>query len=141
MSQQSPEHHPQSAPSELLNCFAAFIDQTVDLFIAYDRGHHIVAINPIGCQRIGRPLEQLIGKTNQAVLGKQSEIIDPFIASAFESGNRVFVEQELVFSGVSYYYDTIYTAQFQDELGQTLVYGVYRDISSKKHLQQKRYSH
>ncbi|WP_299490887.1 response regulator [Acaryochloris sp. IP29b_bin.137] len=138
MSQEPSETPHAFVPLEQINCFSAFIDQTIDLFVAYDQGHHIVAINETGCQRFGLPLQHLIGQTNQALLGEQAEMIDPFIAAAFESQERVFIEQELVFIGQSYYYDTIYSPQADKNSGQLLVYGIYRDITGKKHLQQKR---
>lgn len=138
MSQQYPDDPNEFAPRKQMSCFSTFIDQTIDLFVAYDPGHHIVAINEIGCQRFGLPLQQLVGKTNQALLGEQAEMIDPFVASAFASQERVFVEQELVLLGQRYYYDTIYSPQLIQASDQQLVFGIYRDITGKKHLQQKR---
>lgn len=138
MPQQPADQINIAAPFESANPFAAFIDQTIDLFVAYDQDLRFIAINKIGAQRFKLDPQQIIGKTNQQVLGTQAEIIDPFLASALTTGERVFVEQELVFNQQNYYYDTIYTPITDAATGNQQVWGICRDITDKKDLQKKR---
>ncbi|KAI9132463.1 response regulator [Acaryochloris sp. CCMEE 5410] len=138
MSHQPADPFDIASPLSLANPFAAFIDQTVDIFVAYDQDLRIITINRIGAQRLQRPYEQILGQTNQQLFGPQAELIDPFLISALESGERVFAEQELVFNQQRYYYDTIYTPTTDARTGERQVWGICRDITIKKDLQKKR---
>lgn len=125
-------------PNEQLDLWAAFIEQTTDIFVAYDANHRYLAINKMGAQRYGLAPEQIIGKTNQEILGSQAEVIDPLLATALETGEKIFVEYELIFDQQRYAYDTIYTPITDALTGTKQIWGICRDITGKKHLQEQR---
>ncbi|WP_299403113.1 response regulator [Acaryochloris sp. IP29b_bin.148] len=118
--------------------FAAFIAQTTDIFVAYDANLRYLAINPTGAARYGLTPAAIIGRTNQDVLGPQADVIDPLLATALETGEKVLAEYELTFKQQRYTYDAIYTPMIDPQTGAQQVWGICRDITARQPLQAKR---
>ncbi len=125
-------------PTELSNPFAAFIEQTVDIFVAYDADGRYLAINQRGAEQYGLAPAQIIGKTNQEILGPQAEVIDLALGMALETGEKVFVDYELVCNQQHYAYDSIYTPITDAGTGRQQIWGICRDVTDKKQLQEQR---
>ena len=133
-----PSALPVGSPPQLAEHFLAFVEQTVDIFAAYDRDLRYVAINPSGAKLLGLATADILGKTNQELLGEEASEIDPFLEVARDTGEKIFVEHDFTVEHTPRCYDTIYTP-VADATGQiSHIWVTYRDITDQKRLQQQR---
>ncbi|MGB7413221.1 MAG: response regulator [Thermosynechococcaceae cyanobacterium] len=117
--------------------FLAFVEQTSDAFVAFDPQFRYIAINSSGATLLGLSPEQIIGHTHRELLGDQADEIEPFLEEAYETGQQVFVERTLEM-GETCYYDNIYTPALDENSNVTCIWGIYRDVTQQKRLQQQR---
>ncbi|MGF1600960.1 MAG: response regulator [Thermosynechococcaceae cyanobacterium] len=118
--------------------FLAFVEQTSDAFVAFDLQFRYVAINSSGATLLGLSPEQIIGHTHRELLGDQADEIEPFLEEAYETGQQVFVERTLEIGEQTCYYDNIYTSALDENGNVTCIWGIYRDVTEQKRLQQQR---
>ncbi len=112
--------------------FRRFLENSIDIFVEYDRHLRYCYINPAGATVIGKPAAEIIGKTNQEILGKNAEVIEQSIIQARETQEQVFVDLEIPFPNVIKTYETIY-APIIDHTGTVeRIIGIGRDISESR---------
>ncbi len=118
--------------------FLTFVEQTDDAFVAFDSRFRYTAVNTSAARLLGFSAEQIIGKTHRQLLGDQADEVEPFLEEAYETGEKVFVERTLSLENEMRIYDSIYTPMLSDE-GQVVgIWGIDRDVTDQKQLQQQR---
>ncbi|MBW4489405.1 MAG: PAS domain S-box protein [Trichocoleus desertorum ATA4-8-CV12] len=120
------QEHQQRASAEH---FRLFLEKSIDIFVEYDQEHRYIAINPAGIALLGYSLPEILGKTNQELLGSSAQELDHLIHQAFKTGEPVFVDHELSLPSGFRLFETIYTP-ITDPAGIVQrVVGVCRDIT------------
>jgi PAS domain S-box-containing protein len=120
------QEHQQRASAEH---FRLFLEKSIDIFVEYDQEQRYIAINPAGVMLLGYPLSEILGKTNQELLGPFAQEVDHLIQQAFKTGEPVFVDHEFSLPSGSRLFETIYTP-IADPAGVVQrVVGVCRDIT------------
>ncbi|MEO0377785.1 MAG: response regulator, partial [Cyanobacteria bacterium P01_A01_bin.17] len=118
--------------------FLAFVEQTSDAFVAFDLKFRYIAINASGACLLSLEPQQIIGSTHRELLGDQADEIEPFLEEAAETGQKVFVEQTREIEQQIRHYDTVYTPIVDVNGNVTCIWGIYRDVTDQKRLQQQR---
>ncbi len=129
---------PNSMDSQIAQQFLAFVEQTGDAFVAFDLAFRYIAINASGARLLQLPRPKIIGCTHRELLGDQADEIEPFLEEAAETGKKVFVERVIEIDQKTCHYDTVYTPIMDASGNITCVWGIYRDVTEQKRLQQQR---
>lgn len=111
---------------------ARLLEQSSDVFVAYDPALRYVAINELGARSLGRAPAEVIGRTNAELIGEGAATIDPYVRRCFEGGEKVFVVHEIPTPGGVMMYDSVYTPVFGDGGETRRVVGVCRDVTADK---------
>jgi PAS domain S-box-containing protein len=127
-----------SIETQIAQHFLTFMGQTSDAFVAFDLQFRYIAINASGARLLGLPPRHIIGHTHRELLGDQADEIEPFLEEAYETGQQVFVERTLEIADQTRYYDNIYTPMLGADGQVTGLWGIYRDVTEQKKLQQQR---
>jgi PAS domain S-box-containing protein len=133
-----PEPVMPSVDTQMAQQFLSFVEQTSDIFVAFDLQFRYVAINASGANLLGLTPLQIIGSTHRELLGDQANEIEPFLEAAAETGEKVFVERTVQVDQQSCHYDTVYTPILDVNGRVTCIWGIYRDVTDQKRLQQQR---
>ncbi|PZD72924.1 Signal transduction histidine-protein kinase BarA [Acaryochloris thomasi RCC1774] len=127
-----------SVGGQMAQQFLAFVEQTSDAFVAFDLKFRYIAINASGACLLSLEPQQIIGSTHRELLGDQADEIEPFLEEAAETGKKVFVERTLQIEQQIRHYDTVYTPTMDASGNVTCIWGIYRDVTDQKRLQQQR---
>lgn len=112
--------------------FRLFLEKSIDVFVEYDPELRYISINPAGSALLGRSQAEVIGQTNQELLGGVADAIEPLIRQAFETGEKVFVNHEVNFPQGARVFETIYAPILNPVGVVQRVIGVSRDVTELK---------
>ncbi len=120
--------------------FQLFLEKSDDVFVEYDRELRYVWINPIGAALLGLTPADVVGKTDIELIGDTAEQIQVLVQQAFETGQKVLVDQEIILPTGARIYNSIY-APIIDASGKVhRVVGLGRDVTELRRLQQESYA-
>jgi PAS domain S-box-containing protein len=123
------QEHEQRLSAEYLR---SFLEKSTDVYVEYDPQLRYISINPAGCSLLGRPLEDIIGKTNHELLQTETHCLDQLIQQAFTTAEQVFVAHEVLLPDEQRTFESIY-APIADPSGTVQrVIGVCRDVTEFK---------
>ncbi len=114
--------------SELL----LFLSQSSDAFVMYDDALRYTYINQAGASFLGLTPEEIIGKTNEDLIGPEAASIEKYVQAAFDGEEKVFVVHEVPLPTGTLWFDTIYTPVFDQAKNIVRVVGVCRDVTDNK---------
>lgn len=109
--------------------FRLFLEKSIDVFVEYDQEQRYRAINPAGATLLGRPLDEILGRTNRELLGPAAQDLDRLIGQAFKTGEPVFIDHEFSLPSGPRLFETIYTPIADPTGAVQRVVGVCRDIT------------
>ncbi|MGA2107638.1 MAG: GAF domain-containing protein, partial [Syntrophorhabdales bacterium] len=112
--------------------FRTVIDRLGDPVFVKDRHHKFVFLNKAMCETLGKPLDELVGKTVYDFYPKeQADLFTERDAHVLAGGKEV---NELQLTNLQGHVRTISTTKtlYCDEAGEKYVVGVIRDISELK---------
>lgn len=112
--------------------FRSFLETLTDVFIEYDSSLRCLSMNPAGSAMLELLPEAIVGKTNQELFGEAAERLDATIQRAFDTGEKVFVDHELLLAGGSRVFETVYTPITAPSGAVQRVIGVSRDVTELK---------
>ncbi len=114
--------------SELL----LFLSQSADAFVMYNSDLQYTYINETGAAFMGLTPEEIVGKTNQDIMGEQADSIEPYVQAAFDGKEKVFAVHEIPLPAGTRWFDTIYTPVLDEEQQIIRVVGVCRDVTENR---------
>ncbi|MEB3337184.1 MAG: ATP-binding protein, partial [Leptolyngbyaceae bacterium] len=109
--------------------FRLFLERSSDVFVEYDSELRYLSINPAGSALMGQDPVEILGKTNQELMGVQAEAMDHPIRQAFQTCQPVFVNHEVILPDGSKSFESIYTPIVEPEGSVRRVIGICRDIT------------
>ncbi|MBW4578596.1 MAG: PAS domain S-box protein [Tildeniella nuda ZEHNDER 1965/U140] len=112
--------------------FRSFLETLTDVFIEYDSSLRCLSMNPAGSTMLELAPEAIVGKTNQELFGEAAERLDATIQRAFDTGEKVFVDHELLLAEGSRVFETVYTPITAPSGAVQRVIGVSRDVTELK---------
>jgi PAS domain S-box-containing protein len=112
--------------------FRSLIETSTDVFTEYDARLHCLSMNPAGCTMLMVEPEAIVGKTNQALFGTEAEVLDSIIQQVFDTGEKLFVDHELLVAQGSRIFETVYTPIKMPSGAVQRVIGVSRDVTEVK---------
>ncbi len=112
--------------------FRLFLEKSNDIFVEYDSDLRYISINPAGCQLLGLSANDIMGKTNQEILGTAAATIDELIRHAFATGEKVFVDHEFALPDGARVFEIIYAPITNPAGVVKRVIGICRDITELK---------
>jgi PAS domain S-box-containing protein len=112
--------------------FRSFLETSTDVFVEYDAGFRCLSINPAGSTMLALPPEAIVGKTNQELFGDTAAFIDSTLQHTFDTGEKVFVDYELLLPQGSRIFETVYTPITAPSGAVQRVVGVSRDVTELK---------
>eukprot|EP00898_Chlorokybus_atmophyticus_P005864 jgi/Chlat1/6279/Chrsp44S05868 len=115
--------------------FSDFLDATTDIFVLYTRDLRVCFINETGARLLKREVEDVLGRTNSTLLGKQAAVqVDSCVREAFRSKEKVFVVHEVMNEelGEKWLYDSVYTPYLTRTGQAAAVVGICRNVTSGK---------
>ncbi len=110
-------------------------DSSEDIFIEYDIDLRLVRINLAGAQAWGRSPSELVGKTNQDLLGQKASELDYPLQYVLKTGKNLRVNQEIPWRTGAKIYNSLYTPIKDHKETVIGVICVGRDVTYLKHLQ------
>lgn len=124
------QEHQQRLSAEY---FRSFLEKSIDVFVEYDSTFQYLSINPSGATLLGRPSSEILGRTNREILGSEVGVaMEVLIRQAFNTGEKVFVDHELLLPSGLRVFETIY-APITDPAGNCQrVIGVWRDVTEMR---------
>lgn len=111
---------------------ARLLEQSSDVFVAYDPDLRYVAINQLGARMLNRTPPEVIGRTNAELIGPGAATIDPYVRECFTRGQKVFTLHEIPTASGVLMYDSVYTPVLDEEGRTRRVVGVCRDVTADK---------
>ncbi|MBW4694106.1 MAG: GAF domain-containing protein [Lyngbya sp. HA4199-MV5] len=112
--------------------FRSFLETSSDVFVEYDARLCCLSMNPAGTTMLALDPEAIVGKTNQELFGDAAEILDSVIQQVFATGEKVFVDHELLLAQGSRIFETIYTPIKMPSGVVQRVVGASRDVTELK---------
>lgn len=109
--------------------FRSFLEQSNDVFVEYDQELRYLSINLAGAELLGRSPGEIIGKTNRELIGINAETIEILIQQAFNSGEKVFANHEIISANGMRTFETIYTPIREPQGNIHRVIGIGRDVT------------
>lgn len=111
------------------------IDGTKDVVFIKNTDNQFLLINKVGAAQIGRPIEQIIGRTNEELFGKEQaarfNTLDKLILT---KGETVSIEEEMTIGGKKFMISVIVTP-WKDSKGKIIgMIGVARDVTEKQEM-------
>lgn len=123
------QEHEQRLSAEYLR---SFLEKSIDVYVEYDEQLRYITINPIGCNILGRPLHDIIGKTNQELFADDASEIEHLLQQAFTTAEKVFVNHEMPLQQETRMFESVY-APITDPTGTVQrVIGICRDVTELK---------
>lgn len=129
---QSHLHHQEHDLRVSADYFRSFLETSTDIFMEYDAGLRCLSINPAGSTLLALAPESLIGKTNQELFGEAAALLDSILQRTFATGEKVFVDYELLLPQGSRIFETVYTPIKTPSGAVQRVIGVSRDVTELK---------
>jgi PAS domain S-box-containing protein len=123
------QEHEQRLSAEYLR---SFLEQSIDVYVEYDHQRRYIAINPMGCTLLGRPQQDIIGKTNQDLNPIDGQALDQMIHQALVTAEKVFVDHEVVLPQGPRVFESVYAPITSPDGVVQRVIGVCRDITDFK---------
>ncbi len=109
-----------------------FLSQSADAFVMYNSNLQYTYINKTGAAFLGLTPEEIIGKTNQDIIGDDADTIESYVQSAFNGKKKVFTVHEIPLPTGTRWFDTIYTPVLNEEQEIIRVVGVCRDVTDNQ---------
>lgn len=117
---------------------SAFWQQTAEIYCVFDRDLRYIAVNPSGAKLLGRPISEILGRTNRELWGQGVEQIEPFLTEVWDTGAITVGEHTFTLGAQTRYFDATYTP-VRDQQGRICqIWVTLRDITDQKRLQQQR---
>ncbi|MBW4519606.1 MAG: PAS domain-containing sensor histidine kinase [Scytolyngbya sp. HA4215-MV1] len=112
--------------------FRWFLETSSDIYAEFDCTLKYQFVNAAGAQFFGLPTTEIIGKTNQELLGDVADSIETVIRQTFEQGEKIVVNHEI--RGASGYriFETLYTLMGEPGSQIQHVMSISRDITELK---------
>jgi len=89
--------------------FRSFLQQSTDIFAEYDPQLRYLSINPAGARFLQHPEAEIIGHTNQELLGEGAEAIESLLRQVLESGEAIAVAHSISYPAGTRTFDSTYT--------------------------------
>ncbi|XHX76729.1 MAG: PAS domain S-box protein [Stenomitos frigidus ULC029] len=112
--------------------FRSFLETSTDVFVEYDASFRCLSINPAGSTMLALPPEAIVGKTNQELFGDTAAFIDSTLQRTLDTGEKVFVDYELLLPQGRRIFETVYTPIPASSGAVQRVVGVSRDVTELK---------
>lgn len=80
----------QQALSQTGQFFRLFLEESVDIFAEFDSELRYVFVNTLGCRSLNLPFAEILGRTNQELLGNTAIGLEQLIQQTFEMNQKVF---------------------------------------------------
>ncbi len=112
--------------------FRSFLATSTDVFVEYDASFRCLSINPAGSTMLALATEAIVGKTNQELFGDTAAFIDSTLQRIFETGEKAFVDYELLLPQGRRIFETVYTPITAPSGAVQRVVGVSRDVTELK---------
>lgn len=123
MSKEPPDLLPQHGPPD------KFLDHTLDVVAVYSRDLRYTFINRRGASLLGRPRQEIIGRTNRELMGDRAEEIEPHLRRVLQGWDKVVAIHELQGPLGPVTLETR-LSPVQDSAGEVLgIVGVSRDVT------------
>lgn len=113
--------------------FRSFLETSSDVFVEYDPGLRCLSMNPAGTTMLALDPATIVGKTNQELFGEAADTLDSMLQRVFDTGEKVFVNHELLLGEGNRIFETIYTPIKMPSGAVQRVIGVSRDVTELKH--------
>jgi PAS domain S-box-containing protein len=112
--------------------FRSFLETSSDVFVEYDSKLRCLSMNPAGTTMLEVDPTTIVGKTNQELFGDTAPILDSMLQRVFDTGEKVFVDHELLLTQDSKIFETIYTPIKMPSGVVQRVISVSRDVTELK---------
>jgi PAS domain S-box-containing protein len=100
-----------------------------------DENHRWVILNDVMCELMGRPREELIGKSDYEIFPReQADVFWAYDALVLRTGKTSVNEEEITFKGVTRTISTKKSILREPESGRRFIVGTIRDITDQKEL-------
>jgi two-component system sensor histidine kinase/response regulator len=105
------------------------MDATSDLIFVKDRAGRYLLCNAAIAKLMGRPLEHILGKTDQEILGESAADLPENDRLVMERGQPAVLTERTLINGVEHIFQTT-KGPHRDEAGNTIgIFGIGRDIT------------
>ena len=125
-------HHQKHDLRVSADYFRSFLKTSTDVFVEYDASFRCLSINPAGSTMLALAPEAIVGKTNQELFGDTAAFIDSTLQRTFETGEKAFVDYELLLPQGRRIFETVYTPITAPSGAVQRVVGVSRDVTELK---------
>ncbi|HEY9882140.1 MAG TPA: PAS domain S-box protein [Thermosynechococcaceae cyanobacterium] len=125
-------HHQKHDLRVSADYFRSFLATSTDVFVEYDASFRCLSINPAGSTMLALAPEAIVGKTNQELFGDTAAFIDSTLQRTFETGEKAFVDYELLLPQGRRIFETVYTPITAPSGAVQRVVGVSRDVTELK---------
>lgn len=112
--------------------FRSLIETSTDVFAEYDSSLQCLSMNPAGSALLALEPAAIVGKTNQELFGTGAEVLDTIIQRVFDTGEKIFIDHELLLASGSRIFETVYTPVRMPLGTVQRVIGVSRDVTEIK---------
>ena len=125
-------HHQKHDLRVSADYFRSFLATSTDVFVEYDASLRCLSMNPAGSTMLALATEAIVGKTNQELFGDTAAFIDSTLQRTFETGEKAFVDYELLLPQGRRFFETVYTPITEPSGVVQRVVGVSRDVTEVK---------
>jgi len=128
----------QSPGNNSLGFLQSMIDALEDPVFAKGEDHRWVYFNEAACKMIGKPLEELIGKTDYDLFPKaQADIFWERDDYVLETGNTDVNEEIITWQGKQHIISTKKSLFMEPHSGEKYVVGTIRDITAQRETEER----
>lgn len=103
-----------------------------------DENHRWIILNDVMCELMGRPREELIGKSDYEIFPReQADVFWSYDALVLRTGKTSINEEEITFKGVIRTISTKKSILREPQSGRRFIVGIIRDITDQKELERE----
>jgi signal transduction histidine kinase len=112
--------------------FCSILEETAELFAEFNPELRYVFVNAIGCELLSLPLAEIIGKTNQELIGNAAVGLEQLIRQTFEINEKVFADCEIALPDRDRVFETVCLPVVDTSRVVQRVVCVSRDVTELK---------